>query len=245
MLTHSKTTKTRSSVTVENLSVTLGQNEILHGVSFEIESGSINAVIGPNGAGKTTLIRAMMGLIPHTSGRILFNHQLVHKLPGQIGYVSQRFSFDSLFPLTVHEFLDLVNPSKEQILQALKQVGLDGSILPKRLSNLSGGQLQRVQISQAIVHTPEFLFLDEPSSGIDVVGEAQFYELIGKLNASKKTTIILVSHDITMISQLVDNVICINKKLMCSGPPHIALTPKKLNELYDSKTFFEHRTHQH
>jgi zinc transport system ATP-binding protein len=132
-----------------------------------------------------------------------------------------------------------------RIAEKLREVGLQPRMLDARLGSLSGGQLQRVLIAQAILNNPQILFLDEPSSGIDIAGEANFYELIEHLNVEHKTTILLVSHDVAMVSDIVDNVICVNKKLLCYGPPRDALTAKKVSELFGPHThLYDHPDHE-
>lgn len=235
-------------IEVKNLSVVFGHQTILSQVSFEVNHGEIAAVIGPNGSGKTTLIRAILGLIPFTRGEVKIDGEPVSHLRAQIGYVPQRFRFDPDFPITVKEFLNLPKPHihKNELSQKLKEVGLDALILRESLGSLSGGQLQRVLIAQATIHHPKLLILDEPSTGIDIVGEQQFYELIKNQRDQHGTTVVLVSHDIAVISKVVDQVICVNKKLVCFGPPKQALTQEKMSELYERKDadiYFHHRHH--
>ena len=118
------------------------------------------------------------------------------------------------------------------------------SILDARLGNLSGGQLQRVLVAQAILDDPELLVMDEPATGIDIVGEATFYDAINHLKEEHKTTIVLVSHDIAVVSNFVDQVICLNKKLMCAGPPGTALTNKAISDMFDGRaSLYQHRGH--
>ena len=242
-----KTNKTSPMIHVKNLSVVYGHQTILSHVSFDVKHGEIAAVIGPNGSGKTTLIRAMLGLIP-SEGEVLIDGEHPSHVRAHVGYVPQRFRFDPNFPITVKEYLDLPRPHvhKREYSQKLKDVGLEASILHKPLGSLSGGQLQRVLIAQATIHHPSLLILDEPSTGIDIVGEEQFYDLLREQRDQHGTTIILVSHDIAVISNIVDQVICVNKRLICFGPPKQALTQEKLSELYgkkDASLYFHHQHH--
>src|SRR5262249_25095380 len=155
----------------------------------------IAAIIGPNGSGKTTLLRAVLGLRPPDSGEIRLFGKHLHAVRGLIGYVPQRFDFDRDFPLSVGEFMELARHEhcpKSRIPEKLREVGMPKESLHLRIGSLSGGQLQRVLIAQAILNNPAMLFLDEPSSGIDISGEATFYELIEHLNEEHDTTIVLV-----------------------------------------------------
>jgi len=242
----SKTTNNEPAIFVENLSVRYGEHAVVDNVSFSIESGKIAAIVGPNGSGKTTLMKAILGLVP-SRGEIIVLGQHLHDVRSRVGYVPQRFTFDRDFPITVEEFLNLARSSKcasSRITTVVKEVGLTPLILHKHLGNLSGGQLQRILIAQAILHDPAILFLDEPATGIDVVGETAIHDVIEHLNKEHGTTVLMVSHDIAMISSLVDQVLCLNKKLLCSGPPKKALTQKSLGDLFGSHhSFYEH--HQH
>lgn len=241
-----KTTKfDPPAIYTKNLGVRFGDVDVLHDISFQIEPGNIVALLGPNGSGKTTLVKALLELVPKSQGEVLFFGKHLHHSRDRIGYVPQRFTFPKGFPITVAEFMRLSKPhlSMTHISEKLEEVGLPRSVDNKLLGTLSGGQLQRVLIAQAIIHDPDLLFLDEPSTGIDIVGEAEFYKIIETLNQTHGTTILLVSHDVGVVSELVDQVICVNKRLLCTGPPKKALTQKKLTELYgeDAKAYKHHQ----
>lgn len=242
-----KTNKNRALLQVENLSVAFGSNIVFSNVSFEIRAGEVAAVIGPNGSGKTTLIRAMLGLVPATHGHVTFDNQPLQQMRTRIGYLPQRFRFDPNFPINVKEYLRLSGGkiTDHALAAKLDEVGLTASVLNKKLGALSGGQLQRVLIAQATLHNPALLILDEPSTGIDIVGEKQFYALIESQQKRHGTTVLLVSHDIAVIANVVDQVICINKRLICFGPPQRALTQETLSELYghSDRSLYSHHHH--
>ena len=224
-----------------------GQHKVVDNVSFSIPRGSIASIVGPNGSGKTTLVRAMLGLTAAEKGTVLFFGKHLSDVRHEIGYVPQRFNFERRFPITVHEFLDLARHKDcpvARIKEKIREVGLDYAVLNKTIGELSGGQLQRILIAQAILNDPTLLVLDEPSSGIDMAGEAVFQDILQHLNRDHQTTIILVSHDIAMVSKIVDTVICLNKTLLCFGPPQIVLGHSKLTELYGEHAHvFEKHTH--
>lgn len=231
-------------IAVDQCSVELGGSVILDGVSFSVAQGEVAALIGPNGSGKSTLMRAVLGLVQPKSGSIKIFGKHLHAVRNMIGYVPQRFDFDREFPITVREFMDLARHPHcpaSRITEKIKEVGLPPKVLDQRLGSLSGGQLQRALIAQAILNNPSILFLDEPSSGIDIAGEATLYEIISHLNQEHGTTILLVSHDIGLVSDMVDNVICVNRKLLCYGPPRSALTLRKMQEVFGPQEgFYEH-----
>ena len=129
----------------------------------------------------------------------------------------------------------------------IDEVGLPASILKQQLGQLSGGQLQRVLIAQAVLNNPDLLVLDEPASGIDIVGEEAFYDIIRHLNREHDTTVLMVSHELSVVSKLVDTVVCLNHKMICFGPPKKLLTTKGIGRIFGDQTqIFEHgHTHVH
>ena len=222
---------TNDAIRVDGLSVTLEGNVVVNDVSFRVPSGSMTAIIGPNGSGKTTLLRAMLGLVPF-SGNVTFACGTPR---GHIGYVAQRFDFDRSFPITVREFLNLTRnrtTNKDHLGHTLREVGLPLSMLSARVGTLSGGQLQRVLIAQAILNNPSILFLDEPATGIDVHGEEAVMHVLHHLKETHGTTVVIVSHDLGMIAEQVDHVVCINHTLVCTGTPEKTMTEKHLKTLY-------------
>lgn len=230
---------------VKNLSVKLNAQPILEGVDFDVKKGESVAIIGPNGAGKTILFKTLLGMLPHT-GKIIW-----YEKP-RFGYVPQRFEFDKSFPLTVEEFFLLKTGKtfwvgeetvREKIKAALTEVGLP-SLLTKRLGELSAGELQRVLIAHALWSDPNILLFDEPTANVDVGAEVTIYELISRIAESRDLTLLMISHDLSVIFRYADRVICVNREMLCHGIPHEVLTPKKLSELYRTKVhFFEHAPH--
>ena len=239
----------KAAIEVQHLSVTYEGTNVLEDISFTLPQGSLAAIIGPNGSGKTTLVKALLGLVPLESGHVTIQGQNIHDARNAIGYVPQRFDFDKSFPITVLEFLNLsrhTHATAERIDESIKEVGLTPAVLEKQLGTLSGGQLQRVLIAQAILHNPSILVLDEPSAGIDVAGEQAFYDVIEHLHEEHDTTVLLVSHDISMVMNTVDQVICVNKELICMGPPSKALNDKTLRGLFGhDKSIVSHTSHTH
>lgn len=230
------TKKTRALLEVKQISKVYGGDEVLKDVSFDVKSGEVLAIIGPNGSGKSTLIKIIAGIEQPTAGEVMFNFSSDGNL-WNIGYVPQRFHVKPAVPLTVHEFLNLtacrVKSHKEKtgILEALKSVELP-NVSKKQLSQLSGGQLQRVLIARALLHETELLLLDEPVAGIDVQGELAIYKLLKKIQKERGTTSIVVSHELDFVSQYATSVVCLNQRLICHTTPQAALADKSLKELY-------------
>jgi zinc transport system ATP-binding protein len=230
---------------IENLCVQLNSHHIIENVSFSVDEGSIVAIIGPNGAGKTTLVKAILGLLHAASGTIsLFGHSLSSKhILERVGYVPQRLEFDRTFPLTVSELLSFTIPpvysfpffrnkkGKNYISDLLETVGAH-DLADRCIGTLSGGEIQRVMIAKAIVNDPKILFLDEPASGVDIEGQERFYDLVKRLNREKGLTVLLISHDLNIVYRFADNVLCLNRKLICSGRPAEALTDDVIKSVY-------------
>ena len=229
---------------VENLSLTLGDHVIFENIDFQIEEGEIAVLIGPNGAGKTMLLRAILGLMPTDSGKITILGQDVDH-PGdfrdRIGYLPQRLQFDRTFPITVFEVLLLRfkhagfwlnrRTRKESIADALSQVRAE-HLMESPIGRLSGGELQRVLLAYALLQGPDLLFLDEPAAGVDVTGEDTFYEIIHGLQHQRRLTAIMVSHDLDVVYRHADQVLCLNRELLCRGTPAEVLKPETLEQTY-------------
>ena len=228
---------------VEHLSVTYEERTVLRDLNFEVKRGEIVAVVGPNGSGKTTLIRAILGLVPY-QGRVEINGASVKKTLHQIGYVPQRFTFDRTIPMTVEEFLHISfeNVTFPRIAHALKEVDMAQSA-QSAIGTLSGGQFRRVLIARALINDPFLLLLDEATSGVDVAGAKSFYEIITHLNQVHQTTVVLISHEINMVYQFANQVICLNRDLICYGKPSEAITRDVLEKLYGKE--FRFQQHQH
>jgi zinc transport system ATP-binding protein len=201
-------------------------------------------VIGPNGAGKTILFRALLGIIPF-SGIVRWREGI------KIGYVPQKMDFDRQIPLMVKEFFllkakNFFFPTKEfmgHLDHELSLVGLSRDILNKPLGELSGGQLQRVLISWAMLDHPDILLFDEPTSGIDIGSEETIYNVMHRLQDERGTTILLISHDLNVVYRYASQVICLNKSLVCIGAPAEVLNPAQLVRLYGEGGFYHHLTH--
>lgn len=223
-------------ISINNLTYKFNNFIALDKINLDIKQGEIVAIIGPNGSGKTTLIKNIIGVYQPFSGSVRILDTEPAKVVKKIGYVPQKFEFDHDVPLTIHEFISLEkchdsHHGPANISQALKDVGLSG-MGKHKLGELSGGQFQRVMIAKAILHEKSILILDEPSSGIDMVGERTIYDLIKKINQSRDVTCLLVSHELNIVSKYADTVVCLNKQMICAGRPEKVVTPENLQRLY-------------
>lgn len=232
-----------SIISVNNLSVTIQEHTILDRLTFDIAEGEITAIIGPNGAGKTTLLKTLLGLLPYQGTiQILNTSPQTHRAP-DIAYVPQFLEFDRTVPMTVRELLSIYAIQESTITPSLQAVGAD-RLEGKRIGSLSGGEFQRILIALSLLNNPQILFLDEPVSGVDSEGAIEVYDLITQLNRQRKMTIVIVSHDLDVVFRHANQVICINKHLLCHGIPRETLTPEQLSALYGGKqTFYFHEQH--
>jgi ABC-type Mn2+/Zn2+ transport system ATPase subunit len=233
-----------NALSVENLCVRINKHHLVENITFSVEEGSIVAIIGPNGAGKTTLFKAILGIIPSTGTVSMFGTPFKGKNSHiKVGYVPQRLEFDRTFPLTISELLHFTVPpmcsltfykrveEKTYVAKLLEIVGVK-DLAQRTIGSLSEGELQRVMIAKAIVNNPRILFLDEPASGVDIEGQERFYDLVRRLNKEKGLTVILISHDLNVVYRFADNVLCMNRRLICSGKPREALTDEVIKSVY-------------
>lgn len=221
---------------VENLSVFYDHAEVLQGMSLTLKRGEFACLIGPNGAGKSTLLKAIVGLVPPASGRVISHAR-------QIGYVPQQLPLDPDLPLTVAEFLSLrltktpwwFGPRHgamcRRIGAQLAEIGA-AHLANRRLGRLSGGEFQRILIAYALLNNPDLLLLDEPLTGVDIRGGLSFDGLLHHLHDHLHISILMVSHDLHLVEHLSDTVFCINRDLCCHGHPKEVLRPENLAKAY-------------
>ena len=232
-------------VSGRGINITRGRRAILSDVDIDVREKEIVTLIGPNGAGKTTLVRALLGIEKPDSGEIHRRKNL------RIGYVPQRFHVDRAIPLTVTRFLQLgLALDQEHITEILTQVGVI-KLKDQQMSALSGGELQRVILARALARDPKLLVLDEPVHGVDTVGEAELYTLIGKLRDERGFGVILVSHDLHVVMAASDRVLCVNRHVCCSGVPTAVAQHPEYARLFGAKAakafavYEHHHDHDH
>lgn len=207
----------KSLVKIKNLDAGYQGKIVLSKVSLSIRENDFIGIIGPNGGGKTSLIKIIMGLIKPTKGSIEY---AIDK--SEIGYLPQGAQLDKRFPITVHEVVAsglnksmhsgyrLKKDARDQLEKALQETGLN-DLKKRAIGELSGGELQRTLLARAIVSSPKLLVLDEPDTHVDNRFEMELYQLLKNLN--KSMTILLVSHDIGIISPYIKSIACVNRDL--------------------------------
>jgi zinc transport system ATP-binding protein len=246
-------------ITIRDLTVALGGNVILDHLNADLERDRITAVIGLNGSGKTTLLRTLLKEVPYT-GQIDFHCGHDHRIvsPKYIGYVPQKLRIEAHLPLTVADllalalqrrplFLGISRQVRQQSLEILDEVGAPHRLLESPVDKISGGELQRILLGLALKPSPELLLLDEPAAGIDFHDQEKFYDLLGRVNRERHTTIVLVSHDVSMVSGRAHQVLCVKDgRVQCQGPPGDVLTEEVLSRTFGAeRAVFAHRHHQH
>ena len=244
-------------VSIRDVRVTLGGNLILRGVNAELERGKVTALIGLNGSGKTTLLRTLLKEISF-GGQIAFHcgHDHTHPNPRHVGYVPQKLRIDANIPLTVRDLLTLALQKrplffgigrglKNKMREMMAQVGAHVDLLNSPVDKISGGELQRVLLALALEPNPELLLLDEPAAGIDFQDQEKFYDLIARLNRESGVTILLVSHDLSVVSKQAHHVLCLKDgTIHCAGKPHDLLNGEMLRDIYGSdRGLYPHHHH--
>lgn len=217
---------------VKNLSVGFNNEKILDNLSFNLKNKENLVVIGPNGAGKSVLLKALLGIID-------FEGEIRWRKNVRVGYVPQKFLPEKNIPLNIEEFFKFKKVDAGKIKESLARVGIkDFSVLKKKVGVISVGQLQRILIAWALIDLPDILLFDEPFSGIDIEGEETIYNLLAQIEKELNLTIILITHDLSVVYKLADTVLCLNKKTICYGPPKEVLSLESLEKLYGGEIKF-------
>lgn len=218
--------------------------EVIKDVSLEIHKGDYVGIIGPNGGGKSTLLKLMLGILKPNKGTIkLFGSGLKEfKDWSKIGYVPQRAHVETNFPVTVEEVVAMgrygkrglfrfpTKEDKDQTLLALSQVDMLG-FKDRQIGDLSGGQQQRIFIARALAAEPEVVFLDEPTVGVDIKTQKQFYSLLRKLNRELNLTLILASHELDVVAHEATELVYINRTIVFYGDPEEFIKGAYFHEL--------------
>lgn len=219
-----------SLISIENLSVRYGAQTVLANVDLSVEQGEIVTIVGPNGSGKTSLFRAIIGAINPSSGTIK------RKQGVRIGYVPQRLHIDPTLPITVERFMRLTGRiSRADCIKALETAGAP-HLLKRQMSELSGGQFQRVLLARALINSPDILLLDEATQGLDQLGSAEFYRQIEKVRKETGCAVLMISHELHVVMSASDRVICLNGHVCCQGAPAVVASAPEYRALFGTGT---------
>ncbi|MDF7667199.1 ATP-binding cassette domain-containing protein [Orbaceae bacterium ESL0727] len=200
-------------ISLQDVGVEINHQKILSQISLTINANEITTILGPNGAGKSTLIKVVLGLMSPTTGTVTRAPNLT------IGYVPQSINFNPALPITVGRFMHLNRQlTKSAVKQILALVKAD-HLIDEAMQQLSGGELQRVLLAQAIAKQPQLLILDEPAQGVDVNGQVLLYDLIANTRVQLKCGVLMVSHDLDLVMKNANKIICLNHTICCTGTP--------------------------
>lgn len=228
-------------IRLDDVTVTLGGVAILDRITATLERGRITAIIGPNGAGKTTLLQVILGLLPFSGSLAFFDLEGRPTQP-RLGYVPQHLNLDRQAAISVLEFmaletqrtpvwLGISSQVRERCAAALSR--LDAAhLLDRPLGKLSGGELQRVLLGLTLHRKPDVILLDEPVSGVDVAGGHLFCDVLEQLSVEQRITVLMVSHDLSVVSQHASHVLCLNRTVTCQGETPQVLTSEQLLDLF-------------
>ncbi|MDP2663219.1 MAG: metal ABC transporter ATP-binding protein [Dehalococcoidia bacterium] len=240
-------------IELDHVYVAYGEQLVLEDVSLQVMRGDFVGILGPNGAGKSTLFKAVLGLLKPTKGAI----RIFGKLQGEngshpIGYVPQISQIDFSFPVEVWDAVMMGRygrigllrrpgqADREAVWRALERVEMK-DYAHRQIGQLSGGQRQRVLVARALAQEPRILLLDEPTSNMDVSIAEGFYEFLNELHQALDLTILLVSHDVTVVSQYTNQVACLNRRIMVHGKPDEVMDQVALECMYgQGAIFFAH-----
>ncbi|HSW97972.1 MAG TPA: metal ABC transporter ATP-binding protein [Candidatus Saccharimonadales bacterium] len=237
---------TKNIIELSNISFSYGEESVLTDITLAIHKGDYLGIIGPNGGGKSTLLKIMLGLLTPKTGTVkLFNKDISKfKDWSKIGYVSQKVThIDENYPMTVEEIVSmgrfakrglfkfLTKQDKDAVKEALCQVEML-NYRTRLIGDLSGGQQQRVFIARALASEPEVIVLDEPTVGVDIKTQEQFYALLQKLNKEFDKTLIMVTHELEVAAQETTELASVNRTITYYGPSKEFLQKKNLETLY-------------
>lgn len=244
-----------SLITIKKVGVSYAmQPHVLKDCNATIEGPTITGIIGPNGAGKSTLLKAILGLI-QSSGEILIDGEPVKKVLQKIAYVEQKSQIDFTFPITIRECVALGRTVKKKPLQrltkedwekvdaAIEEVGLT-DLASRQIGALSGGQFQRVLLARCMVQEAQYIFLDEPFVGIDMLSEKVIMTIIRKWKEEGKT-ILMVNHDLSKVKEYFDQVILVKHAIVASGKTEDVFIKKYLDDVYGGSVYIPQGGEQH
>ncbi|MFQ5438251.1 MAG: ATP-binding cassette domain-containing protein [Paracoccaceae bacterium] len=212
-------------IETRGLWLNFGGQDALRDVNLSIKAGEIVTIVGPNGSGKSSLLKCLIGAATPDRGTVT-------RKPGlRIGYVPQKLQLDPVFPMPVDRFLRLAGGSRAERDSLAARLEITG-VMRRQVAELSGGQMQRVLLAQALIGKPQLLILDEATGGLDQPAEANFYRLIEEVRGDLGCAILMVSHDLHVVMSASNRVLCLNGHICCEGAPSVVSNAPEYRELF-------------
>ena len=219
-----------SLIETKNLDIALGGKRVLNGVSFALQPAEIVTIVGPNGSGKSTFLRSLIGAVQPSGGSVSRQPNL------RIGYVPQTLHIDAALPMSAVRFLGLPHPiSLDTANAALRRAGVP-DLGDRQMTDLSGGQFQRVLLARAVLKDPQALLLDEATQGLDQPGAAAFYRQIEQVRTELGCAVLMISHDLHVVMAASDRVLCLNGHICCEGTPELVASAPEYRALFGTGT---------
>lgn len=225
-------------ISLEKISVTFDERDVLMAVDFQLHKNEIVTLIGPNGAGKSTLIKVLLGIVKPNQGTIKKSRSL------KLSYVPQKFNPSLSLPLRVKDLLALEKCQAHIKQQIIEEMGIY-KLLNARVQLLSGGERQRVLLARALLRQPDILVLDEPMQGLDIQSEAELYAYVRTLPERYGCAIVMVSHDLQWVMQGTHRVVCLNRHICCSGLPDLVQQHPEYQAIFGTQRTLYHHHHDH
>jgi len=227
-------------IKAQNIGLQINQRQILDNINLSIQPGEILTLIGPNGSGKTSLVRVLLGLLKADQGEVQKKSNLI------IGYVPQKLHIDATLPISVKRFLQMgIKSTAAEINRLASTLGVS-ELLKQPVQAVSGGEFQRVLLARALLRKPDLLVLDEPAQGVDINGQQQLYQLISNIRDEFSCGVLMVSHDLHLVMEATDQVLCLNTHICCTGHPEaVSKHPEYLKLFGASLEGIAVYTHQH
>ncbi len=232
-------------ITAKNISIIRNQTPLLDNISLEIKPKEFITLVGPNGAGKSILLKCLLGIITPDTGQIKRKKNL------KIGYMPQSLTFNTTLPMPVLDFLNLNNETIKINFDAIIQETKIEHLLMKQLHELSGGEIQNIIFTRALLNNPDILIMDEPAQNLDIGGQLSFYKTLNEVYEKHNFAILMVSHDLHLVLASTQKVLCLYRHICCAGSPKTITSHPEFISLFGEDMakmmaiYSHHHNHDH
>ncbi|XBC39540.1 MAG: zinc ABC transporter ATP-binding protein ZnuC [Buchnera aphidicola (Chaetogeoica yunlongensis)] len=228
-------------IRLKKIFVNFNNRSILSNISLILTSNCILTLVGPNGAGKSTLVKVILGLLKPNQGKVYYKNNL------RIGYIPQNLKLHSSLPISVNRFMNLSQYKNQLLIKNVLNKVHASNLINIPLQKLSSGEMQKILLARALLNQPELLVLDEPTQGIDIIGQIEFYKLLNQIKYELECSIFMVSHDLNIVMANTDQVVCLNNHICCFGPPESVSKNSKFLAIFGEigKNSFAPYCHKH